>query len=129
MWTYVQKTGWFGRDGILSAFGYAGAEVGRNNPEMQQVHNVGPIPVGLYRIVGPPFDTVDHGPKVLRLEPDSENSMHGRAGFLIHGDSVSNPGTASEGCIILPRAVRMKIWESGDRELRVTSELDAEVRT
>lgn len=101
--------------------GYSGAGEGKNNPAMQQVHNVGPIPQGKYSIVGEPFDSPDHGPFVLRLEPDPTNEMYGRAGFLIHGDNVHSPGTASEGCIILPRYAREAIWSSGQRELEVVA--------
>jgi len=64
-------------------------------------------------------DTVTHGPYVLPLTPSLNNQMFGRSGFLIHGDSVVNPGTASEGCIILPRAVRQQIWGAGDHVLQV----------
>lgn len=43
----------------------------------------------------------------------------GRSHFLIHGDSVSHPGGASEGCIILNRTARQTIASSGDNELEV----------
>ena len=123
-WRYEQKTG-----RLLSiaseeataervAIGYAGAGEGKNNPEMQDVQNVGPLPVGKYTI-GEPSDTKTHGPYVLHLTPDPENEMFGRSGFLIHGDSVVQPGTASEGCMIFSRTVRERIWGSGDRALEV----------
>ena len=38
---------------------------------------------------------------------------------MIHGDSIGNPGSASEGCIILGPAIRHRIWNSGDRNLEV----------
>lgn len=117
-WTYEQATGRMLHDGERVAIGYSGAGDGKNNPAMQDVKNVGPLPCGLYTIDAP-VDTVTHGPYVLRLEPYPENEMFGRAGFLIHGDSVVHPGTASEGCIILGRAIREKIWLSGDRQLEV----------
>lgn len=117
-WAYKQSTGWIAHNGKNIAKGYSGAGDGKNNPEMQDVPNIGPIPVGKYTI-GDPSDTKTHGPYVLDLTPDPENEMFGRFAFLIHGDSVVNPGTASEGCIILPRKVRVQIWESGDRELMV----------
>lgn len=41
--------------------------------------------------------------------------------FRIHGDSIRAPGTASHGCIILPRAIRDRIWASGDRALQVVT--------
>ncbi len=45
--------------------------------------------------------------------------MFGRSGFLIHGDSVSHPGEASEGCIILDRNVRETIANDDDKYLVV----------
>jgi len=39
--------------------------------------------------------------------------MFGRRGFLIHGDSKLHPGTASKGCIILPRWARELIVKDG----------------
>lgn len=118
-WAYKQNTGWISHDGTSVAEGYSGAGDGKNNPAMQDVPNIGPLPVGRYTI-GEPSDTKTHGPYVLHLTPDPANEMFGRAGFLIHGDSVVHPGTASEGCIILPRKVREQVWASGDRELEVT---------
>ncbi|HUK26151.1 MAG TPA: tlde1 domain-containing protein [Terriglobales bacterium] len=131
MWTYVQKTGELLHDGAHEAFGYAGyndpltGQQGKNNPDLQSVHEVGPIPVGTYAIGGPE-DTLTHGPFVLPLTPDPANQMFGRSGFLIHGDSVVEPGTASRGCIIMGRPTRNDVWQSGDRALRVISGLAAE---
>jgi len=118
-WTYIQETGELQQDGKPIANGYSGAGQGKNNPELQDVHNIGPIPQGDWRISGPPVNTAEHGPYVLRLTPVPETETFGRSGFLIHGDSKTAPGTASEGCVILPRAVREEVWQSGDRELTV----------
>ena len=117
-WVYDQTSGQIEHGGDTVAVGYAGAGSCKNDPYQQDIHNRGPIPRGLYTI-GAPHDTPTHGPYVLRLEPDPTNDMCGRSGFLIHGDSVSKPGTASQGCIILPRAARVRIWESGDTDLEV----------
>lgn len=117
-WRYDQATGEMSVDGEVVATGYSGAEDGKNDPMAQSEHNIGPIPRGKYAI-GEPSDTKTHGPYVLHLTPDAANEMFGRSGFLIHGDSVVHPGTASEGCIILPRAVRERIWQSGDTQLEV----------
>jgi hypothetical protein len=122
-WTYSQKTGELQQDGKPVATGYSGAGPGKNNPEMEQVQNVGPIPQGDWLIVGPPVNTVTHGPFVLHLKPAPATQTFGRDGFLVHGDSVEHPGRASEGCIILPRAVREQIWNSGDQELKVVAEI------
>ena len=118
-WHYKQSTGTLSHDGLYIATGYSGAGDGKNNPDMQDVHNVGPLPRGSYTI-GEPSDTKTHGPYVLHLTPAPENEMFGRSAFLIHGDSVVHPGTASEGCMIFARTVREKIWQSGDRQLEVT---------
>lgn len=118
-WTYAQQSGELEQDGRPVATGYSGAKEGKNNPDLEKIPNVGPIPCGRWTITGPPVDTHDHGPYVLRLEPEAETQTHARAGFLIHGDSKASPGTASHGCIILPRAIREQVWQSGDRELLV----------
>jgi len=119
MWTYRQIDGaLLDQNEKILSFGYSGAGAGKNNPEMENVHDVGPIPRGRYRI-GKPVDTVTHGPRVLPLTPFPENKMFGRSGFLMHGDSVVNPGTASEGCIVQPRFARERVAESGDDVLVV----------
>ena len=123
MWTYAQKSGDLLQDGQEIATGYSGRDNGKNNPAMQAVHNVGPIPQGDWTIAGPPFNTAKHGPYVLRLEPSPATNTFGRDGFLMHGDSIKSPGTASEGCIIMPRVIREKVWESGDTSLQVVAEL------
>lgn len=120
MWQYKQNDGEISQDGEHVAWGYSGHGPGRNNPALQSLHNVGPIPVGLYTVEDP-HDTKDHGPYVLRLVPDATNEMFDRDGFLIHGDSIQNPGTASEGCIIASKLTRLRIWESGDHVLQVIS--------
>jgi len=121
-WTYAQKTGELQQDGKHIANGYSGVAAGKNNPAMQQVANVGPIPQGDWTIAGPPVDTRDHGPYVLRLQPALQTETFGRSGFLMHGDSIESPGCASHGCVIMPRPVRERVWNSGDRDLKVVAE-------
>jgi len=106
------------RGADLLGVGYSGQPECKNDASKCSVHNAGPIPPGHYSI-GAPVDTVTHGPYVLPLKPSSQNEMFGRSGFLIHGDSVVHPGTASEGCIILPRMVREAIYKGGDLDLEV----------
>jgi hypothetical protein len=118
-WTYIQQTGELQQDGKPVATGYSGAGPGKNNPDMQHVHNAGPIPQGSWTIAGPPVNTAAHGPYVLKLHPAVETETYGRNGFLIHGDSKDKPGSASQGCVILPRAVREQVWKSGDQDLQV----------
>lgn len=122
MWTYAQKTGELLLNGKHIANGYSGFDSGKNNPDMQAVPNAGPIPQGGWTIVGPPVNTADHGPFVLRLQPADGTVTFGRAGFLMHGDSIGNPGCASHGCIIMPRNIREQVWQSGDTSLEVVAE-------
>jgi lipoprotein-anchoring transpeptidase ErfK/SrfK len=102
----------------LEARGYSGAPGFKNDPAATARKEEGPIPVGTYTI-GAPHDTETHGPYVLPLTPDVGNKMYGRSAFLIHGDSIKAPGTASHGCIILPRSSRERIGTSGDHCLQV----------
>jgi len=123
MWRYVQRTGrLYNKDNNFR--GYAGHGVGVNNPEMQNIKNVGPLPVGRYTIVGPPFHHPRRGPDCLRLDPHLDNHMYGRAGFLVHGDRIGRVGEmlASEGCIVLHRLGRLKLWDSADHLLEVIAE-------
>jgi hypothetical protein len=122
-WTYVQNTGELQQDGHHVASGYSGFGDGKNNPRMENVANVGPIPHGKWTIGGPPTDSHDHGPYVLRLVPCPDTEMFGRSGFLIHGDSKESPGCASRGCVIFSRPVREQVWNSGDRDLNVVPEI------
>ena len=123
MWTWEQSKGrMLDSKGNLLAEGYSGAGAAKNDPDKQAIEDVGPIPQGTYRIA-PPVDTVTHGPAVLPLTPLPMNQIYGRMGFLIHGDSVVSPGTASMGCIILPRFARDRIAQSGDSTLKVVSGL------
>lgn len=122
MWIYEQRTGrMYADNGALLGVGYSGAGDCKNNPATQSMKDRGPIPTGDYRI-GSSVDTVTHGPFVLPLTPNPQNEMYGRSGFLIHGDSVVNPGTASEGCIILSRDVRNAIAASRDYDLQVVDQ-------
>lgn len=121
MWTYSQSSGWLTSPaGVSIAQGYSGSGADKNQPEDQEIKDMGPIPEGRYTI-GEPEDTDDHGPYVLRLYPSQLNRMFGRDGFLMHGDSIHEPGTASHGCIVMPHDARVEVWESGDRNLQVIS--------
>ncbi len=126
MWTYAQREGTLYRaDGELIGTGYSGFPPGRNAPAWQAHQDVGPIPQGLYTIGEPECVDVSgpHGPFVLPLEPDAGNEMFGRSAFLCHGDGIGpHAGSASHGCIILPRAVREVIAASGDHRLRVVDD-------
>lgn len=123
MFFYSQTTGTLSQtvDTLKTVLGtgYSGAEpTGKNDPLMQSVPDIGPIPQGFYTI-GIPFDSPEHGPHAMHLLPDAENRMYGRSGFLMHGDSIEHPGCASEGCIIMARPIREKVSASGDIRLQV----------
>ena len=130
--TYSQGLGTLSTPDGFMAVGYAGFETGKNNPAMQDVRGIGPLPRGLYTITGPECIGTDfpcpdckgatshkHGPYVLRLHPDPSNEMHGRSGFLIHGDN--GKGTASEGCICIARSPRQQIVSEGYAEVEVVA--------
>ena len=121
-WIYEQRTGrLLNPNGEVVGVGYSGTGPGKNNPEMQEVPNVGPIPCGSYGI-GHSFDSPTHGPFCLSLMPSSNNQMFGRSEFLMHGDSIRLPGTASQGCIVQSRDVREMVNSSLDRQLEVVRE-------
>lgn len=117
-WRWDQSAGELSRDGKLVSRGYSGNGRGKNNPAMQAATGMGPCPRGRWDIGGPPY-TGNCGPYSLRLAPKPGTDTFGRSAFRIHGDSIASPGTASHGCIILPRAVRAAIWRSGDRDLEI----------
>ncbi len=117
MFNYAQTTGLLDQDGAPVGMGYSGHAEGRNNPAMQAIHNVGPIPQGLYAI-GPAFDTDTHGPHVMALTPVGHDAL-GRSGFLMHGDNIRHD--ASQGCIIMLRTVRDLVSNSVDKQLTVVA--------
>jgi hypothetical protein len=104
------------------AVGYSGSfsRHARNDPDQQCVVKAGPIPRGLYHIGHPEMGP---SPYSLRLTPDPSNDMCGRSGFLIHGDSITHPGDASDGCIILTRRERETIVSSGLKDLVVVARI------
>ncbi len=124
MWQFEQSTGKFTYDGLdlLStgqAFeGYAGNGDGLNNPAMQDVPAVGPLPEGIYTI-GPAYHHPALGPVTMNLTPDKNNQMFGRADFRIHGRKYPGDLTASHGCIVLDHEARLSIEASRDRGLQV----------
>lgn len=116
-WRYVQSTGaLYGVAGLIGT-GYSGHGEGRNNPAMEAVPRVGPIPAGLWAISNP-HDSPHTGPFTLDLTPVGHDA-HGRSAFKIHGDNKAHD--ASAGCIVLFRAVRETIWNSGDHQLEVVA--------
>lgn len=124
-WRWDQSSGELSRDGKFISRGYAGSGRGKNNPALQNVPGVGPLPAGRWKITER-YDSANVGPYALKLQAadgvaDDVHQPSGRSAFRIHGDSIRAPGTASRGCIILPRAIRELIWKSGDRDLVVVA--------
>jgi hypothetical protein len=117
-WTWDQSAGELRHDGAFVAKGYSGAASGKNSPSMQAAKDVGPIPRGKWRMTGV-VDSPHTGPFTIDLAPQPGTDTCGRGDFRIHGDSIADPGSASHGCIILPRVTRQRIWASGDRNLEV----------
>ena len=121
--TYQQSTGRFSRDGALIGIGYSGHGDGLNNPEMEAVHNEGPIPAGSWTIGGAHTDG-PLGPMVMNLAPAPGFDALGRTAFRIHGDNDLLNHTASDGCIILGPQYRSQIAQAvaaGDTTLQVTA--------
>lgn len=117
-WIYHQRTGEITRGTVTLRGGYAGRGAGRNNPAMQQVQGIGPLPQGSYTI-GTPRDSRHVGHYAMPLTPATGNQMYGRSSFYLHGDSHAHPGDASDGCVVFGLAVRQQIWASGDHQVEV----------
>jgi len=123
-WTFEQVSGkLYGPEGDLIAIGYAGGNCGENpegvnNPDLQQMSQVGPLPCGKYKR-GEVIEGSHLGPFAIRLIPDPENKMFGRSGFFMHGDNSKGDRSASEGCIIMSRQVRNQFHDSIDDEITV----------
>lgn len=124
-WKYSQTTGEFRKaDGTLLATGFAGRNVddqkGLNNPLLQGVKSIGPLPRGFYDMVAWHQQHPSVGAMAIELKPQPGTDMLGRNSFLIHGLSMMNPLASSHGCIILGTGdTRLSIWRSGDRVLEV----------
>lgn len=119
MWTYRQKTGALAHDGRAIGTGYSGHGAGLDKPAMEDVHSVGPLPRGRWRI-GPWHDHPRLGPCVAALTPVGHDA-HGRSAFFIHGDNRAANHTASDGCIVLAPAIRRAMAASADTVLEVTT--------
>jgi hypothetical protein len=122
---YVQSTGTLINGGSpdlkpIYEGAYAGAGSHKNNPASQCISDLGPIPVGIYRM----GKIADEGAlkAAIRLTPERDNEMCGRSGFLIHGESKNFPGWASAGCIIVADSdVRKKFAEAFHRTVSFVS--------
>jgi len=116
---YIIDTGELYTDeGNYIGTGYAGKGADKNNPNDDAVKGLGPLPDGDYQL-SEPFTDEEKGPLVFGLIPDPKNEMHHRGSFMIHGDSIKDPGNASEGCMVQDHNVRQYIKDSGCRQLTV----------
>jgi Tlde1 domain len=118
MWTYVVNTGQMFHHGELIGTGYSGHELGLNNSDLEEHSNVGPIPRGNYT-VSPFYHDPVKGPMAAHLIAEHPENMFGRYGFMIHGDNGKLDHSASHGCIVISRIVRMFMALSGDTKLEV----------
>jgi len=122
MWIWKSREGelWESVDGVesLVCSGYSGAVGFTNDPDQEKIRSKGPIPRGKWEIGSVIAKHSRLGPTVIRLAPEGWDP-YGRSGFLIHADSIKNPGGASEGCIILPKAARDRIAASSVKTLEV----------
>lgn len=103
--TYHQATGdmYFGSAKIGT--GHSGRDQGRNNPAMEGVHDVGPLPRNEYEIAAESSHVI-LGIVAMRLTPVGTGEMYGRAGFFIHAPELS------EGCIVLDLNTRCTVAEA-----------------
>lgn len=125
MWVWAIRTGEMFHDGVLWCSGYAGRYTGKNNPDMQDVKDVGPLPCGFY-VMQDARNSTATGPVTIDLEPDPRNQMFGRAYFRWHGERLAPPpGLASDGCIVSdhdPRVRAAALIAAGDRSLEVVAD-------
>lgn len=110
---YSQSTGIITKDDgtvlVPAGHAWAGHGEGKNNPAMEQVHCIGPLPRGTY--------TLGAWGKHDELGPDSchltqtEGESYGRDGFYIHGPSQDpiKHGQESKGCIVVEHDYRIGI--------------------
>ena len=119
---YSQAAGtWTTEDGAIVARGWAGNDdnplvnptgiKGKNRPEAQAIHSIGPLPRGLYSFGAWESFHDRLGPMVVALIPDHANTMFGRSGFFCHGASRDPElyGQESKGCTVVEHTGRMAI--------------------
>ncbi len=126
---YSQSTGKFTawQENDFIGVGYSGRGAGLNNPALEGALCTGPIPRGVYTL-GAVLETGPGrtGEYVIQLIPDDATRATilalGRDpdSFFCHGDNIEQNHTASEGCIVAPRAVREALVQIGG-QLTVTS--------
>lgn len=96
----------------LLGYGYAGKHPHINQTSAEALASRGPLPRGSYRVL-PPVSHARLGPVTMFLSPFPTNNMFGRSGFYIHGDNQHANRTASSGCIVLAKPIRLAIAALG----------------
>lgn len=123
-WKYSQTSGILEEpDGVtVAGVGYSGKGAGLNNPDYQNIPDVGPLPQGSYEM-GKAYNSAKHGPLTIPLTPLEGTETFGRDEFKCHGDEKEHPGMhqASLGCLIMGRAIRERLNASPDHTLQVTA--------
>ena len=127
-WIYHSDTAQlYAGNGILFGHCYSGNRAGLNNPAMESVHNVGPIPAGYYRVgtffddlePNPPDGLEHKGPHVCYLITVAADGCtqiappYDREGLMVHGDNKKANFSASKGCLIAARFIR-DAMQAGD---------------
>ena len=79
-WAWDQSAGTMSRNGKVVGNGYAGHNLAKNKPEMQEAHSVGPIPRGMWKMIGV-HDSPNTGPFTIVLLPEPETDTFGRGTF------------------------------------------------
>ena len=121
-WLYHQSTGdIYYLNGVIAPVetAYSGYGSCKNNPDMQGIKSLGPIPIGDYQVGD--VTTIHNGSikNAIPLVPFASNHMFGRDGFFMHGDGTVEPGKASEGCIVCSLQTRLKVASSRPTVLHV----------
>lgn len=115
MLIYDRPNGNLLRDTLRIGKCYSGSGAGLDNPKMEAVHNIGPIPAGDYRLerCSPEeIATMHKGPDVYRLVALDPEKLLGRSGFMFHWDNKNQDFSGSEGCILpLTSAVWQRIHD------------------
>src|ERR1017187_3142261 len=120
MWEYQQTAHTILRpDGsVLTNQSYSGHGAGLNNPAMQNIPNVGPIPQGPYTL-SPFFTHPLLGKLVARFMPKPGNTECGRSGCDLHGDNqYLNPRGMGGGGVV-GEPYRLEISQSADTDWMV----------
>lgn len=119
--TFQQSTGLITDEaGEVVAHAWAGHGDGLNNPAMQEIHEVGPLPQGVYEVRPWEDNHPPLGPMVAHLV-QIEGETFGRDAFYIHGPSSTHYMQESKGCIVVPHVMRQKVHDLAPDFIRVVA--------